>query len=135
MNNMKNIAALIGLIGAVNNNEKTENTDDIVRKALISEDSDEIVNQIHEEKYAISPNCRTCAAPCGNTSDYDIDSFWKAPVEIVEAKQRLIKELAAMLGRTNGELSEVVYRAVSYLGYDLSKETYDKIISEIRECQ
>lgn len=29
-----------------------------------------------QEKNVISPNCSTCASPCGNTSEYDVEQ-WK----------------------------------------------------------
>ena len=59
MNNKKILCGLIGLVGAVSNNEKTADTDNIIITALLSEDSEEIIDKIHREKYQISPNCKT----------------------------------------------------------------------------
>ena len=76
------ISALIGLIGACNNNPKTENTDYVVIKALAfspepSETSNKtlqaLIEEIHTEKYAVAPGCAACQTPCGNTSDYDMN--------------------------------------------------------------
>ena len=56
----KIISALVGLVGAVSNNGKTDNTDLIVRDAFLQikdcqneEDIEKVVNRINEEKYTI----------------------------------------------------------------------------------
>lgn len=134
MENLKNIAALIGLVGAVNNNGKTENTDNIVREALSSVDSDEIINRIHEEKYIISPNCRNCTSPCGNTSDYDLDKLNNNTLEIKQLKFKVIDELVNVMNKVSGEIPDVVYKAISYLGYDMVPESYIKLIDELVQC-
>ena len=64
MNNKKILCGLIGLVGAVSNNQKTDNTDSIIITALLSEDSEDAIAKIHREKYLISPNCETCQTPC-----------------------------------------------------------------------
>ena len=127
MNNTKIICALIGLMGAVNNNGKTENTDEIVRVSLISEDIDEIIKMIHEEKYTISPGCKDCTMPCGNTSDYDPDKLF-ADENTAEIKKKLIYKLSES---SKDKVSDITYRALSYLGYGLEKEAYEKIIEEL----
>jgi hypothetical protein len=104
MNNKRILSALIGLAGAVGNNGKTEHTDAIVRAALLAVDSDAQIELIHREKYAISPNCETCQFPCGNTSDYDMEKF-----------------------------DQAVYKAISYLGYDLNQESYEILLEELKK--
>ena len=73
------ISALIGLVGAVSNNGRTEQTDGVIRKAFSQirngGNEQEIVEEVHREKFAISPDCAVCKNPCGNTSDYDMDRF------------------------------------------------------------
>lgn len=92
------ISALIGLVGACNNNPKTADTDSIVIKALAfpllcPEYDDkalrEIVEDIYSEKNSVAPGCAVCAAPCGNTSDYDMRRIYEADDEIRKVKQRL----------------------------------------------
>lgn len=131
MKKKKTISALIGLVGAVGNNGKTADTDRIVMEALLSEESDEVTKRIHEEKYAISPDCRTCSAPCGNTSDYEISRFDESDENILELKDRVIDEIIFFI-QEKGRLPEAAYRAISYLGYDLSEETYLDLIEDIK---
>lgn len=125
--------ALIGLVGAVGNNGKTNDTDAVIRKAILlsevnskscPEDND-VVEMIHKEKYAISPNCQNCKTPCGNTSD--------GKIVITKEKQLLIETLIEYCKNTNGELPNCVYKAISYLGYDLEAKSYLKVIDEIKE--
>ena len=72
------ISALIGLVGAVSNNGKTEQTDRVIREAFLclkdAGSEEEMVQKIHAEKFIIAPDCATCLNPCGNTSDYDLCS-------------------------------------------------------------
>lgn len=132
MDNKRNIAALIGLVGAIGNNGKTENTDKVVREALLAEDSEEMVTKIHKETYTISPSCRTCASPCGNTSDYDISKFEETPEDVLSLKMELIAELRKAAERITGELPEAMYRGIAYVGYDLEISFYRKTIEELK---
>lgn len=76
------ISALIGLVGAVSNNGKTEQTDSVIREAFLclkdADSEEEMVQKIHAEKFIIAPDCATCLNPCGNTSDYDMAQFYAA---------------------------------------------------------
>lgn len=76
------ISALIGLVGAVSNNGKTEQTDRVIREAFLcltdAGSEEEMVQKIHAEKFIIAPDCATCLNPCGNTSDYDMAQFYAA---------------------------------------------------------
>ena len=79
------ISALIGLVGAVSNNGKTEQTDSVIREAFLcltdAGSEEEMVQKIHAEKFIIAPDCATCFNPCGNTSDYDMAQFYAANVK------------------------------------------------------
>ena len=131
--------ALIGLSGAVSNNGKTEHTDEIVREALLErkngEREEELLQKIREEKYRISPNCATCQNPCGNTSDYDMTKFYQAEEEILSAKERLLEAMEQSLKNLTEkeEISELVYRGLSFLGYDLEREAYERLIVQLKE--
>ena len=69
-------SALIGLSKTVDSNPKTEHTDSIIMDCLqhlrnhtVTQD---LIDLVHKEKDKISPGCKTCTHPCGNTSDYDM---------------------------------------------------------------
>lgn len=91
------ISALIGLVGAMSNNGKTERTDSVVREAFLrltdGDNEEETVQKIHVEKFAIAPDCANCLNPCGNTSDYDMAQFYAADVKIIAAKRDLIEAI------------------------------------------
>lgn len=137
MHGDKIISALIGLVGAVSNNGKTDNTDSIVRDAFLQlkdceneEDIQRVVHRLHKEKYAIAPDCRICQNPCGNTSDYDLSRFYDADEHIRSVKERLIETIYTNLSLSD-TVSELVYRGIAYIGFDLGEEAYDKIICDL----
>ena len=82
--------AVIGLARTCENNEKTENTNRVFLEALTmagdwsasNDDMSEMAEKVRTEKYAVSPGCVTCAAPCGNTDDYEMENLWKESEEI-----------------------------------------------------
>ncbi len=129
------IFALIGLVGAMQNNEKTKNTDQVILDALIKA-SAEAVEKIHREKHQISPNCATCKMPCGNTDDYtraryealdeEIKALWTELIDLMTilAYKRLEKE--------DEVLERYMMKGIAYLGYDLVAESYKELIKEIQ---
>lgn len=128
------ISALIGLVGAVSNNGKTEQTDSVIREAFLQltngDSEEETVQKIHTEKFAIAPDCATCLNPCGNTSDYDMAQFYGADAKIIAAKRDLIETIRKKICSSE-TVPETVYRGIAYLGYDLEPEAYTQIQSEI----
>lgn len=140
--NPKIISALVGLSGACGNNGKTEYTDSIVMNALLncysSDNEDAIISAIKEEKYTISPNCKTCPTPCGNTSDYDMEKFLQN-IELKAIKEELIKETVSLVTRLHNsgttELPEEIYKAISYFGYELSIDSYKKLIDALKQTE
>ena len=158
----KIISALIGLIGACNNNPKTENTDKVLIKALAfpvfrSETSDgnlqALIEEIYTEKYTVAPGCATCQTPCGNTSDYDMNRIYDAEADIRDLKLKILsalKELAAELyslqksDKMPMESMEFFYKALSYVSFDMERDglltfwnetqgTIEKIRRQIQE--
>ena len=136
--NLKILSALIGLCGAVSNNGKTENTDRLVLEAILSKEPEDAVRRIHEEKYRISPDCASCPAPCGNTSDGDLSRWDEAPESVRKQKEEVMDALERMAfamtkataenlcGTRELTVPDVVYRAISWLGYvALSDEPLD----------
>lgn len=133
----KIISALIGLVGAVSNNGKTAETDNVIKNALINikdgKDEDSVVDMIHKEKFTIAPDCATCLNPCGNTSDYDIEKLKNAPDDVRNAKLNLINALCEMAESSKDDmLPDDAYRGIAYLGYDLTVESYDEITDKIK---
>ena len=98
--------ALIGLVKACGTNPKTENTDAIVTEGLAMTSPDfpgevtepELVSfiaKVRDEKYTVSPGCRHCAAPCGNTSDFDMKEIAGGEKE-KSMKRELLARIRAM---------------------------------------
>lgn len=128
------ISALIGLVGAVSNNGKTEQTDSVIREAFIrltdNGSEEEMVQKIHAEKFTIAPDCATCLNPCGNTSDYDMAQFYRADVQIIKAKLELMEAIQNRLSSSE-IVPEIVYQGIAYLGYDLEPASYETIAQEL----
>ncbi|MDD6251571.1 MAG: hypothetical protein PUA85_02835 [Oscillospiraceae bacterium] len=128
------ISALIGLVGAVSNNGKTEQTDSVIREALLcltdTGSEEEMVQKIHAEKFSIAPDCATCLNPCGNTSDYDMTQFYAADANVIAAKRDMIETICKKIGLSEN-VPEDVYQGIAYLGYDLESEAYAQIQQKI----
>ena len=128
------ISALIGLVGAVSNNGKTEQTDRVIREAFLClkdvGSEEEMVQKIHAEKFIIAPDCATCLTPCGNTSDYDRAQFYAADANVIAAKRDMIETICKKMGLLQN-IPEDVYQGIAYLGYDLEPEAYTQIQQKI----
>lgn len=151
MEDDKIISALIGLIGACNNNPKTENTDKVIIKALAlpvfqSETSDEnlqaLIEEIYTEKYTVAPGCATCQTPCGNTSDYDMNRIYDAEADIRDLKLKILsalKELATELYSLQKwdtvpvESMDIFYKALLYVSFDMEREGLLTFWNEVQE--
>lgn len=150
MEKNKILSALIGLIGACNNNPKTENTDYIVIKALAfspepSETSNKalqaLIEEIHTEKYAVAPGCAACQTPCGNTSDYDMNRIYEAEMEIRDLKLEIlsaVEELAAdiysskKIGVLSIESMDFFYKTILYISLDMEKNGLRAFLNEVQ---
>lgn len=128
------ISALIGLVGAVSNNGKTERTDSVIREAFLrltdAGSEEEMVQKIHAEKFIIAPDCATCLNPCGNTSDYNMAQFYATDANVIVAKRNLIEAICKKMGSSEN-VPEDVYQGIAYLGYDLEPEAYVQIQQKI----
>ena len=100
---------------------KTENTDTIIMDCLqhlrnhtVTQD---LIDLVHKEKDKISPSCKTCTHPCGNTSDYDMSL-------INDKKKELMNQIL--------NLSDMnfIYRGLCYLGFDIDDSYIDELIEE-----
>lgn len=141
MEDNKIISALIGLVGACNNNPKTKNTDRVVIKALAFslthpeadiETLQAIIDEIHTEKYTIAPNCAVCQTPCGNTSDYDMNRIYNAETVVRDLKLKMLSALKGLAAdlfsyRKSDVLSaedvEIFYKVLAYISFDMEKNS------------
>ena len=153
MNKDNIISALIGLVGACNNNQKTADTDRLILKALAFpllcpkfDDNalQEIINEIYAEKNSVAPGCAQCVAPCGNTFDYDMSRIYTAKDGIRRTKLQIVEklqELAAHLCRAkeygaNPDIDNTIfYKALSYVSYDTEEAVLHKILDEIEKTE
>lgn len=137
------ISALIGLAGACNNGGKTENTDSLLIKALAfsSSNSDsctaieELIGEIRKEKNIISPGCALCTAPCGNTSDYDMSRLETVSEEVRGVKLQILTELHRIAKDTpslSENDTELLYKSLSYVSYDLEKEPLQWVLRDLQ---
>lgn len=130
--------AVIGLARTCENNEKTENTNRVFLEALTVAgdwsasifDMSEMLEKVRNEKYTVSPGCVTCAAPCGNTDDYDMENLWKESEEIGAFKNTILMvicQTAAKLYHADqteeSETVKLLFRAlcmISFEGWDVA---------------
>lgn len=150
MQENKIISALIGLVGACNNNPKTENTDRVVIKALAFslthpeadvETLQALIEEIHTEKYTIAPNCAVCQTPCGNTSDYDMNRIHSAETDVRDLKLKMLsalRELAADLYSCqkadvlSAEDMEIFYQVLAYVSFDMERNSLLAFWNEVQ---
>ena len=143
--------ALIGLAKSCGNNPKTEDTTGILIEGLFTtitnvnfndETLREMIAKVHVEKQRIVPNCATCAAPCGNTSDYEMKKLWNADEDIRSLKSLILFGIrgmaayayhAAVLGYGDEEVNDFFYKALSILGYDMDMEQLLPVVLEVGE--
>ena len=93
-------------------------------------DMSEMLEKVRNEKYTVSPGCVTCAAPCGNTDDYDMENLWKEFEEIGAFKNAILMvicQTAAKLYHADqteeSETVKLLFRAlcmISFEGWDVA---------------
>lgn len=131
---------LIGLARACENVKVSKDTYLIIINALIFLLSNEIENaqilktqiqNVHQEKRKVSPDCFVCLSPCGRINDYEKQNFQKDTNEILEQKKNIIIKicnLAKMLYKnisdeiSNENALKFLLKALFLLGEDKSKE-------------
>lgn len=149
----KIISALIGLVNACNNNPKTAGTDSLVIRALAFpllypgyDDTalGEIADDIHSEKNSVAPGCAVCKAPCGSTSDYDMQRIYEADDGIRKAKLQILEKIQklaayAFCNCESGKIpytdSEFIYKALSYVGYDMDEAVLLEFLDEVKKIE
>lgn len=147
------ISALIGLVGACSNNPKTTETDRLVIMTLAfpvlcpehdDEALREIVDEIYSEKNSVAPGCSVCAAPCGNTSDYDMRRIYEADEKIRKVKLQILEKLQKLAAyvwcnQESGKISYTdsgfFYKALSYVSYDMDEADLLGILDEAEKIE
>ena len=147
------ISALIGLVGACNNNPKTAGTDRLVIKALafplLCPEYDEkalqqMIDDIYAEKNSVAPGCAVCAAPCGNTSDYDMRRIYEADDAICKVKLQILEKIQNLaVYACNNQGTEIIpyadneffYKALSYISYDMDEAVFLGLLDEIENIE
>lgn len=152
--------ALIGLVKACGTNPKTENTDAIVTEGLAMTSPDfpgevtepelaSFIAKVRDEKYTVSPGCRLCAAPCGNTSDFDMKEIAGGEKEKSMKREllALIRAMAVKIWKRSGrgttgndgageeadpEQLFFFYKALSIISYDFTCEELVPVLEEAK---
>ena len=141
--------ALIGLARSCGNNPKTENTDEIIIEGLVHTITNSntgaaalkaMIEKVREEKNTVAPDCAVCAAPCGNTSEYDVSNIWKHEADVRGVETAIlfgIREMAAIIypevvmGKMDAEVNEFFYKALCMISYGMSKEDLFPVVLEL----
>ena len=85
-------------------NEKSERTDRIIIDGLFTtvtnvnfndKTLEDMIEKVHEKRI-IAPNCITCAAPCGNTEDFDMNLLWNEDEDIRSLKSLILFGIRGM---------------------------------------
>ncbi len=103
-------------------------------------DAHKIVEQLHAEKYKISPGCAVCQARCGNTDDYDVTLILDEESQKLKIKEELIYnafELAKAAHENNALYSDNAYRLVllgvlTVLSYDMSIKGLENALEQAK---
>lgn len=144
------LGATIALAKTCGNNPKTENTDRIIIEALVAVHTKEFgvemlqkkLEMVRQEKHTIAPNCNTCAHPCGNTTEYDLDLLNEDEIQCKELKEQMLQDLQdlavefyrAMLRKEDvSEHVVIFYKGLEVVTYPMDAETLEGIVEEIRE--
>lgn len=146
------MGALIALAKTSNNNSRTKNTDRVLIEGLVATNMESFGEEMlrrklemaRQEKHVISPNCSTCASPCGNTSEYDVD-LWKEESEICrEIKRQMIVDVlhlaqfvyqGRMLKKDMSGGMDIFYKVLEIVTYEFEAEELREVQQEISEKQ
>lgn len=144
------LGALIGLAKTCSNNPKTQNTDRIIIEGLVAvhtrsfgeEMLTKKLENVRQEKHIIAPNCSTCASPCGNTSEYNLDLLNDEEEQFKVLKEKILQKLQEtavkyyqemMLGNSVSEHTEIFYKALEMITYRWDISTLEELLREIEE--
>ena len=93
---------------------------------------EEMIESVHRAKDVLAPMCSACASPCGRTADYDMNLIWTADEDIRSLKSLILFGIrgvaayahhAAVLGRTDREITKMLLKMLAMLGEDWGMES------------
>ena len=141
--------ALIGLARAADTNVPTASTHRAVIEGLFTTLTNVNFNEetvrrqidiVRREKAALTPNCNTCASPCGRTDEYDMNLLWEANEDIRSLKSLILFGLRGMaayayhamvLGYTDEEVNRFFYEGLFAIGEDWGMEELLPIVMKV----
>lgn len=142
--------ALIGLARATTGGTVyTEHTWDLMVEGLFAtvtnvdfcdETIRDLVERIRHDKDNLSPMCAGCGAPCGKTSDYDMDELWNSQEDIRSLKSLILFGIRGMaayayhamaLGYRDEEVLHFICKALFAVGEDWSMEELLPVVLEV----
>ena len=121
------IEGLFTTVTNVNFNEKTLNA---------------LIEQVHNEKNRLAPNCSACESVCGKSDDYDMNNVWTANEDIRSLKSLIlfgVRGMAAyahhamVLGYTDDEVNSFLAKALCAVGEDWGMDELLPIVMEVGE--
>lgn len=144
------LGALIGLAKTCGNNPKTENTDPVIIEGLVAVHTQSFgeemltkkLEKVRLEKHTIAPNCSTCAAPCGNTSEYNLDLLDEEEEHCRVLKEQILQDIrdaavesyrAMMLGVDISGHTEIFYKVLEMVTYRFDAPILEELRLEIAE--
>ena len=128
--------AMIGLVRACYSYDREERVTKLLKTGLfttvtnVNFNDDTIKNiilKINSEKDRISPNCKYCTSPCGNTDNYNMDNIWNANEDVRSLKSLILFGLRGMaayayhamvLGYSDKIIDDFFYKALYVLAED-----------------
>lgn len=135
------LGSVIGLARTCTTRPPTKTTPGLILAGLhLSDDAvsatpeqlSALTERIQRNKFEVSPNCATCASPCGKNADYDLRRLDDAPEDVRQAKTRLIALLQACGHR--GKMADCVMDAVFALAEDWDAadfKVYEEQLTEL----
>ena len=127
------LGCLIGLARTCSNNPPTDETEGLLlaglhaadeATALETERLRALIDRVRADKFAVSPGCAACAAPCGKNDDYDLARMDAAEPSVRQAKERILR-LLFQRGH-QGRMSQLVFDALFALAEDWDAATLER---------
>ena len=97
--------ALIGLARVCAGQPRTEETDRLILEGLFTTVTNvsfhdgtlrALIDRVNAEKARLMPGCAGCAAPCGNTDNYDLGRLWNADEDVRSLKSLILFGIRGM---------------------------------------
>lgn len=140
---------LIALAHTVENNEIPPRTDRFLLEALeiakpqspVDEDTlRRWVEQANEEKFVVSPDCRTCLYPCGKNENYDMQRLWMAEESVRRKKLQMMEEIQTLADKIRANQTQdasamqSLYDGLFALGEDFEVDMLENFERDIQKA-